>query len=308
MRMTRSWKADATVRTEEDTVICRGIPCAPMTNWEQRSCCRKGMQVRIRLLPFFRGTTSGHLLPPVVNRSDQCKENTTHHYIVEVSNNEVCIVKCTSVARVARGRPVRPPMVVSRGTQVCTTSQCSNEQNLCTRLQSMNMSWSPSELLHQMWWTRRLHPLFQTDQRGKDGVPDDKTNTCNRDCGCCDRCISKDVLSRMYGYRFGNNAESRKNHYIYNRMRVEPEEVWNRTGSPPRAGSKMPIPAVRSKISKKSVTAITGVARSWINDVAYNAQINKGIFLRHTRARIMCTVTMVKTGQNRWESKNECPR
>ena len=46
-------------------------------------------------------------------------------------------------------------------------------------------------------------------------------------------------------------------------------------------------------MSKKSVTAITGVARSWINDVAYKAQINNGIF-RHVipGARIMCTVTM----------------
>ena len=52
---------------------------------------------------------------------------------------------------------------------------------------------------------------------------------------------------------------------------------WNRSGSPPSAGSKMPTPHARSTVISSSVTATTGVASNWIRLVAYSDQTNSGM-------------------------------
>ena len=47
-------------------------------------------------------------------------------------------------------------------------------------------------------------------------------NRYRRGSNCC---VSKDMLTRVNGNSFGDDTKSRKNHYVYNGMRVEPEEV-----------------------------------------------------------------------------------
>src|SRR3954463_8927712 len=69
---------------------------------------------------------------------------------------------------------------------------------------------------------------------------------------------------------------------------------WNSTGSPPSDGSKMPTPATRSMMSRRTVMAITGVPSSWMKLVAYSDHTNSGsrphVIPGH---RILWTVTMM---------------
>jgi hypothetical protein len=67
----------------------------------------------------------------------------------------------------------------------------------------------------------------------------------------------------------GDDAHARQDHDVDGRVAVEPEEVLvQHRVAAEGFGSKMPMPSARSKMSSSSVMPMTGVARTWMMEVA----------------------------------------
>ena len=89
--------------------------------------------------------------------------------------------------------------------------------------------------------------------------PDEEAEDRDGHRGEGDRRVAEDALAAEGRDHLADHAHAGQNHDVDGGVRVEPEQMLEKSGSPPLAGSKTPMPTVRSRTTSTSVMARTGV-------------------------------------------------